>query len=91
MPILQKLKMENLLEREEQPIDLLQMFWLCRYSNISIAWTPEFFPPSSEHGGVFLLSLSYLYDFELMPLCGHGSPWCNSLWQQIAQDADEST
>ena len=83
--------MENLLEREEQSIDLLQMFWLCHYSNISIACTPEFFSLSSEHEGVFLLSLSYLYDFELMLLCGKGRPWCNSLWQQIAQAANETT
>lgn len=43
MPILQKLKMENLLGREEWSIDLLQMFWLCHYSNIPIAWSPDFF------------------------------------------------
>lgn len=35
--------MENLLGREEWSIDLLQMFWLSHYSNIPIAWSPDFF------------------------------------------------
>lgn len=54
--------MENLLGREEWSIDPLQMFWLCRYSNIHIARSPDFFlsPPyqhsSPKHMGEFCKS-----------------------------------
>lgn len=78
--------MENLLGREAWSIDPPLMIWLCRYSNISIAWSPGCFSStlrtfvSSANGRALPVSLPY--DFELMPHHGPGSSSPNSLWQR---------